>query len=679
MNPFFTESTLALKYPPFDLIKEDHYLPAFERGMAEQKAEIEAIAQNPEPASFENTMIALEKSGQLLSRVSRVFGGLASAHTNDRLEAIRTEVTPLLSAHRDSILLNDNLFNRIETLYLQMDLLDLDPEGLRLIKKYYQDFERAGAKLSEEEKEKLKTLNTELAQLQTKFTQHVLKEVNALAVVVEDEEDLAGLSNQALTAAAKQAEEEGHEGKYLIPLANTSIQPVLASLENRALRERIFKTSLSRGNRGGEFDNRDILAAIVRLRAERAQLLGFDNHAAIRLDSQTAKTPQAVQELLHKLTPPAVANLERETQALQALIDEGEASFELAPWDWAFYAERLRRKQFELDEDAMKPYFELDNTLQKGAFYAANQLFGLTFNVREDLPTFHPDVRVYEVIDENQSLLALFLFDPYARPSKRGGAWMNTYVSQSRLLAQKAVVANTLNIPKPPDHEPTLLTFNEVITLFHEFGHALHGLFSNVTFPYFSGTIVPRDFVEFPSQAFEMWATWPEVLQHYAIHHETGQPMPTEMIDKVLASQQFNQGYATTEYLAASWLDQALHLLTPEEVPAGDDLLAFEQAVLQKAGIPSWAPPRYRSTYFSHIIGGYSAGYYAYIWSEVMDADSVEWFKENGGLTRENGAHYRSKVLSRGGSIEPMAIYTAFRGAEPAIEPLLERRGLAQA
>ena len=679
MNPFLAKSTLDFQLPAFDQIEVEHYLPAFERGMEEQKAEIASITKNTYTPTFENTLIPLEKSGQLLSRVSRVFFGMASAHTNDRLEEIRTEVTPKLSAHNDSILLDPHLFDRISALYSQKEALNFDAESMRLIEKVYQDFVRAGARLSMPDKEKLKALNTELANLQARFTQNVLNEVNALSIIVEDRKELAGLSEQAILSAEKRAKEEGHEGKLLIALANTSTQPLLASLENRNLRERIFKTSLSRGSRGGEFDNREILASIVRLRSKRAQLLGFENHAAIRLDSQTAKKPEAVQDLLTRLTPPAIANLKREAQDLQLLIDREEEPFELAAWDWAFYAERLRKQRFDLDDEALKPFFELNTVLHKGVFYAASQLFGLTFKERSDLPAFHPDIVVYEVFDHDNSPLALFLFDPYARPSKRGGAWMNTYVSQSRLLDQKAVVANTLNIPKPPESEPTLLTFDEVITLFHEFGHALHGLFSDVIYPYFSGTIVPRDFVEFPSQAFEMWATWPEVLQHYAFHHQTKEPMPTEMIDRVLESQKFNQGYATTEYLAASWLDQAYHNLIPSQTPIADTLLTFEQKTMDKAGIPSWCPPRYRSTYFSHIIGGYSAGYYAYIWSEVMDADSEEWFKENGGLTRTNGDHFRNQVLSKGGSVDPMRIYLNFRGSAPDINPLLERRGLVAA
>lgn len=676
-NPFFEESKHYLKYPPFDQIKDAHFAPAFELGMAEHHTEIEAIANQTEAPSMENTLVAMERSGQLLDRVSTVFFSLISANTNDTMEKIRSEMAPKLSAHRDQIFLNAKLFERIKALYNQRDDLDTGPESLRLIDKYYIDFVRAGANLSEEEKERLKTINGKLAVLQTTFSQNVLKEVNALAVVVDTREELAGLSDAAIEAAAEEAKGRDLEGKFVITLKNSSGQPPLSSLENRALRERIHKVSLSRGSRGGEFDNREILSKVLMLRAERAQLLGYANHAAYRLEIQTAHTTEAVNKLLADLAPASVANANREAADLQKMIEAEGNDFSLASWDWDFYTEKVRRDRYNFDESQLRPYFEINNVLQNGVFYAATQLYGITFKERFDLPVYHPEVRVFEVFNEDGTPLALFMTDYYARSSKRGGAWMNAYVSQSKLLGNKPVVGNHLNVTKPPEGEPTLLTFYEVKTMFHEFGHALHGMFSNVNYPYFAGTSVPRDFVEYPSQVNEMWATWPKVLKNYAVHHETGEPMPQELLDKVLATQKFNQGFATTEYLAASLLDQALHQLTPEQVPNSNEIMAFEADALQTAGVAMAAvPPRYRSPYFSHIIGGYSAGYYSYIWSEVLDADTVEWFKENGGLKRENGDHFRKTLLSRGGSEDATTIFKIFRGAEPNIQPLLVRRGL---
>lgn len=676
-NPFFAASNLPFQMPPFDRIEDAHYKPAFERGMAEHLAEIEAIVEQTEAPTFENTIIPMERSGRILSRVSAVFFALTSADTNDAKEAIRSEMAPRLSAHRDQILLNDKLFARVKALHDNRTSLNLDPESLRLVEEYYTDFVRAGARLLDADKERLKAMNARLAELQTQFSQNVLKEVNASAVIVDSREELAGLSGNEIAAAAEAAKERGLEGKFVITLLNTSGQPALASLENRALRERIMQASLARGSQGGEFDNRAILTEIVKLRAERAQLLGYPNHAAYSLENQTARTTAAVNKRLAALAPAAVANARREATDMQAMIEAEGGDFILAAWDWAYYAEKVRQDRYDFDESQLKPYFELNNVLENGVFYAANRLYGLNFKERTDLPVYHPDVRVWEVTDVNGKPLALFLGDFYARSSKRGGAWMNAYVSQSDLMGTKPVVANHQNISKPPEGEPTLMTFDEVTTMFHEFGHALHGMFSDVRYPYFSGTSVPRDFVEYPSQVNEMWAVWPEVLKNYAVHYETGKPMPAELLDKVLATQKFNQGFATTEYLAAALLDQAWHQLVPEEVPDADELLAFEANALEAAGVAlDTVPPRYRSTYFSHIIGGYSAGYYSYIWSEVLDADTVVWFKENGGLKRENGDHFRETLLSRGGSGEAMMLFKTFRGAEPNIEPLLERRGL---
>jgi len=677
-NPFFAESPLYMHYPQFDQIEMSHYVPAFELGMEQQLAEIEAITNQPDAPTFDNTLIPMERSGQLLNRAATVFFAMAAADTNDELESIRSEMAPKFSAHNDKIRLNAKLFARVKALYDQRDTLELDPESYRLIEENYKDFVRAGAQLSDEDKEKLKAMNAELASLQTKFSQNVLNEVNASAVVVESREELAGMSETKIEAAAEAAKSEGMDGKYLIALLNTSQQPPLANLENRALRQRIMEASLARGSRGGEFDNRETLTRVVKLRAERARLLGYENHAAYGLENQTARTTEAVNERLASLAPPAVANAKREAADIQAIIDAEGGDFQLASWDWDFYAEKVRMQRYNFDAAQLRPYFEMNNVLEKGVFVAAEQVFGITFKERHDLPVYQEDVRVFEVFEADGSTLALFLMDPYARPSKRGGAWMNAYVDQSHLMNNQPIVANHLNITKPvSEDEPTLLTFDEVITMFHEFGHALHGMFSNVKYPKFSGTSVPRDFVEYPSQVNEMWATWPTILENYAVHYQTGEAMPRELLDKVLETRKFNQGYTTTEYLAASILDQKWHQLQPGEVPTADGLLDFEARSLQEAGVAlDTVPPRYRSTYFSHIIGGYSAGYYAYIWSEVLDADTVEWFKENGGLTRENGDHFRQALLSRGGAEDAMSLFRNFRGADPDIQPLLERRGL---
>ncbi len=676
-NPFFSESSLYLKYPPFDKIKNEHYAPAFELGMKQHMQEIDSIALDQDLASFENTILSMEKAGSLLDRVSTVFYALTSAHTNDEMEKVRSEMAPKLSAHSDKILLNDALFQRINTLYDNRMDLGLDNESIRLIEKYHTSFIRAGAKLNAEQKEWLKAINSEIAVLQTNFSQNVLKEVNALAIVVDSKEKLEGLSESAIESASNEAKSRGMEGKYVIALKNTSGQPSLSSLKNRELRERIHTTSLSRGSRGGEFDNREILTNVLRLRAEKAKLLGYENHAAYTLEVQTAQTPQAVNERLGSLAPKSLANAKREASDLQEMINASGESFSLSSWDWDYYTEKVRAERYSFDASQLKPYFEMDNVLQNGVFFAANQLFGLSFTERFDLPTYQEDVRVFEVFEEDGSTLALFIFDGYARSSKRGGAWMNSYVSQSKLSGNLPVVANHQNVAKPPKGEPTLMSFDEVITMFHEFGHALHGMFSNVNYPYFSGTSVPRDFVEYPSQVNEMWAVWPSILKNYAIHYETGEPMPQELLDKVLETQKFNQGFATTEYLAASILDQALHQLNESEIPSAEELIAFEKQALEDGGIAFEAvPPRYRSTYFSHIIGGYSAGYYSYIWSEVLDADTVDWFKENGGLRRENGDHFRLSLLSRGGSREALSLYKDFRGRDAEIQPLLDRKGL---
>ena len=676
-NPFDAPSPLQFGYPPFDRIKNEHYLPAFETGMQQHLAEIEAIATQAEAASFANTFVPYEESGDMLTRVASVFFAMAGAHTNDTIEDVQAEIAPKLSAHNDQILLDERLFARVKSVFDRRHDLDLEPEALRLVEETHKQFIRAGAELSAADKEKLRAINTELAELQTRFSQNVLDEVNASAIVVDTRAELAGLTDAEIQSAEEAAAERDLAGKFVIPLLNTTQQPALTTLENRALRQRILETSMARGHRGGEYDNREIVSRTATLRAQRAQLLGYANHAEYVLADETALTVEAVNARLASLTPPAVANAKREAADLQAMIDSAGGDFELAAWDWDFYAEQLRQERYDFDAAQLKPYLELNSVLKNGVFFAAGQIYGVRFEERTDLPVYHEDVRVFEVFDRDGSALTLFIFDPYARLSKRGGAWMRAYVSQSHLLGRRPLVANHANIPKPPEGEPTLLTFDEVVTLFHEFGHALHGMFSNVTYPSFAGTSVPRDFVEYPSQVNEMWVTWPEVLRNYARHYETGEPLPSELLDKVLAARQFNQGYATTEYLTAAIIDQALHQLDPSEVPSAAALMEFEADTLAEAGADfAPVPPRYRLTYFSHIMGGYSAGYYSYIWSEVLDADTVEWFKENGGMSRVNGQHFRETVLSKGGSVDAMTLFRNFRGRDAEIGPLLQRRGL---
>ncbi|MFO7338690.1 MAG: M3 family metallopeptidase [Lysobacteraceae bacterium] len=681
-NPLFVASDLPLQYPRFDLIRDEHFAPAFDAGMAEALREIEAIADNSEPPTFENTILALENSGRLLERATTVFFNLVGADTNDTRRKIQAEYSPRFAAHRDAIMLNPKLFARIQALYDKRDSLGLDAEGVRLVERYYTDFVRSGANLSDTDKARLKEMNAELAKLGTQFDQNVLNEVNASAVVFDSAEELAGATEAQIAAAAEEAKKRGLDGKYVITLLNTTGQPPLAWLENRESRRRIFEASVSRGSRGNEFDNTAIISRVMKLRAERARLLGYPDHATYALEEATARTPQAVNEMLRKLAPAAVANARREAAELQKMIDQeqaarGEPSFQLEPWDWAFYAEKVRKARYDFDESQLKPYFELKNVLENGVFYAANQLYGISFKERTDLPRYHPDTWVYDVFDADGSQLAIFIFDPYARPSKRGGAWMNSYVSQSKLRGTRPVVANHLNIPKPPAGQPTLLTWDEVTTAFHEFGHALHGMFSDVTYPYFAGTRVPRDFVEFPSQVNEMWADWPSILANYAKHHETGEPMPQALLDKVLAASKFNQGFATTEYLGAAMLDQRWHQIGAEQVPEADGVMKFEAEALAADGIAyPPVPPRYRTPYFSHIMGGYAAGYYAYIWSEILDANTQAWMRANGGLKRENGDRFRATLLSRGGSKDALELFRDFAGHEPRIEPLLEKRGL---
>ncbi|VXC32771.1 dipeptidyl carboxypeptidase II [Massilia sp. 9I] len=675
-NPFAQPSSLPLNYPAFDKIKNEHFLPAYAAGMAEQLREIDAIANNKAAPTFENTIVAMERSGQLLSRVSAVFSNLQTANTNDALDAVDREMSPKLAAHGDAIYLNPALFQRVKTLHDKRATLKLDAESKHLLERVYKEFVRAGANLSAADKDKLKKYNGEIASLQSDFSQRVLKEANASALIVDTRAELAGFSEAEINAAAAEAEKRGLTGKFAIAIVNTSSQPALSSLTNRKTRERLMAASLNRGSHGGQYDSRELVLKLVRLRAERAALLGYPTYAAYSQELETAKNPAAVNKLLAELAKPAVNNARKEAAEIQKVIDKEKGGFQVASYDWPIYQDKVRAAKYNFDENQLRPYFELNRVLVDGVFFAATKEYGITFKERKDLPVYDPDVRTFDVIDHDGKQLAIFIFDPYARGNKQGGAWMNEYVSQSSLLGKKPVVANHLNIPKPTKGQPTLLTYDEVRTAFHEFGHALHGMFSNVKYPHFSGTSVPRDFVEYPSQVNEMWAIWPEVLANYAKHHQTGAPMPKELLDKVVASKKFNQGYMTTEYLAASLLDQRWHQLKPSEIPT--DVLAFEAEALKDAGVDfAPVPPRYRTTYFSHSMnGGYSAGYYAYLWSEKLDADTVQWFTQSGGLSRKNGDHFRKTLLSRGGSADAMDLFRNFRGRDPVIEPLLERRGL---
>jgi len=683
-NPLLSASPLNLGYPQFDQIKDEHFARAFDDGMQVELQEIAAIANQTDTPTFENTIIALQESGKLLRNAQRIFYNLNATDTNDARQQLNRDYAPKFAAHRDAIMLNEALFARVDALHHlnEHEPLDLDPESLRLIERYHTQFVRAGAELGSEDKARLKAINAELASLSAKFSDAVLDEVNASALVVDTVEELDGLTPAQISAAAEEANTRGLDGKYVLTLLNTTGQPLLPQLNHRPTRERLHLASIARGSRGNEFDTTGIVSAVLKLRDERARLLGYANHAAFVLADETAGTIDNVNAMLGQLAPAARANAEKEAADLQKMIDQeqagkGEATFALEPWDWAYYTEKVQQARFQFDDNELKPYFELRNVLENGVFYAATRLYGISFQANTELPTYHPDTFVYDVFDSDGTQLAIFIFDPYARASKRGGAWMNAYVTQSKLEGTKPVVANHLNIPKPPAGEPTLLTWDEVTTAFHEFGHALHGMFSNVTYPYFSGTNVPRDFVEFPSQVNEMWAAWPEILTHYAKHHQSGEPLPQALLDRKLASSTFNEGFRTSEYLGAAMLDQYIHQLPSARLPAAGEVMAIEAEALKAAGLDyAPVPPRYRTPYFSHIMGGYSAGYYAYIWSEVLDANTVEWIKANGGLKRENGDRFRQTLLSRGGGKDAAQLFRDFTGHDPKIEPLLVKRGL---
>ena len=681
-NPLLQASTLPYQLPPFDRVHNQHYREAFAAGMAAQLREVQAITQQPAAAGFENTIVALERSGELLDRAVAVFFNLIASNTNEVMQQFESELAPQLAAHEDAILLDSRLFARVSSLYARRDQLDLDPEAVQLLERYHTQFVRAGARLSDAEKSDLKAINAQISTLTTRFRQNVLKATSDGAVVVDSAAELAGLAAEQVGAAAEAAAARGLAGKWLIALQNTTTQPLLAQLSNRALRDRLFKASTARGQTGAT-DNTQIVQQLVVLRAQRAVLLGYADHASYQLEDESAGSPAAVKRMLTQLVPAALARAREDARDLQQLVEaharaEDFEPFRLAAWDWAFYAERLRKARFDFDRAQVAPYFELNRVLVDGVFYSAHELYGLTFKERPELPVYHPDVRVFEVFDHDGTPLALFLGDYFAREGKQGGAWMNNFVRQARLLGLKPVVANNLNVPKPQDGQPALLTFEEVTTLFHEFGHALHGMLSNVRYPLLQGTNVPRDFVEFPSQFNEMWARDPKVLANFARHYQTGEPMPQPLLAKVLAAQTFDQGYATTEYLAAALIDQAWHQLGAEEARRAADPARFEADVLESHGIdPALVPPRYHTAYFAHVFsGGYSAGYYAYIWSEVLARDAGEWFVAHGGLRRANGANLRSKVLSRGRSIDPQTMFIDFYGRAPEVAPLVAYRGL---
>lgn len=675
-NPLLSPPALPYDLPPYGSIAVDHYLPAFHAAFAAQRAEVDAItAQTAEP-TFENTLVALERSGELLDRVARTFYTVTGADGTPEIQQVEEQLAPLMAAHRDAIQLDTALYGRIAAVHAQLDDLDLDAESRYLVERHHREMSLAGAGLDEAQKTRLTDLNQRLSVLTNTFEKNLLADTNDLAVVFDDAAELDGLGDGELSAAAQAATARGLDGRYVVTLTLYTGHPYLASLTNRESRRRLLEASRARATRDNEYDNRPVLREIVRLRAERAALLGYPSHAAAVLADQTAGSPEAVASLLRRLAAPAAANAHQEQAALQRIADAD--GIRIDAHDWAFYTEKARAERYDLDRAALRPWFEAERVLRDGVFFAAEQLYGIRVNERHDLQGYHPEVRVFEVHNADGSELGLFLLDLYTRDTKRGGAWMNSMVTQSALRGTAPVVVNNLNVNKPAPGTPTLLTLDEVTTLFHEFGHALHGLFATVTYPHFGGTAVYRDFVEFPSQVNEMWILWPEILANYARHIDTGEPLPADVVERLHASEAFNQGFATSEYLAASWIDQAWHGLSVDEASTEIDVAAFEADALADIGLDNPAvPTRYASTYFAHVFsGGYSAGYYSYIWSEVLDADTVEWFRENGGLTRENGDRFRQRLLGVGGSGDPLAAYRDFRGRDAEIQPLLERRGL---
>jgi len=675
-NPFAAASTLPYQAPAFDKIKNADFKPAMEAGMAQQLAEIKKIADNTEAPTFENTLVEMEKSGQLLARVNLVLNLLTGANTNPELQKLQEEVAPKLAATEDAIFLDTKLFKRVEAVYKDRDKLKLDAESERLLEFYYQKFELSGANLSDADKDKMKKFNGDEASLSAKFTNKLLGAAKAGALVISDKAELAGLPQGTLDAAAQGAKAAKMDGKWLLPLQNTTQQPALQSLTNRATRQKLFEASWMRAEKKDTNDTRDIIAHIAQIRAQKAKLMGFKNYAEWKLQDQMAKTPEAVDKFLAQVVPAATARAKAEAADIQAVIDQQKGGFKLEPWDWNFYAEQVRKAKYNLDENEVKPYFELNTVLQKGVFYAANQLYGLTFTERKDIPVYQSDVRVFEVFDQDGKSLALFYCDYFKRDNKSGGAWMDNIMGQSKLLGTKPVIYNVCNFTKPAPGQPALISFDDATTMFHEFGHALHGMFASQQYPALSGTNTARDFVEFPSQFNEHWASDPKIFKNYAVHYQTGAAMPQALVDKIKKAAKFNKGYATTEAIAAASLDLKWHALSAD-APL-QDVDKFETDALHQTGLDlPQVPPRYRSSYFLHIwSNGYAAGYYAYAWTEMLDDDAFTWFTEHGGLTRANGQHFRDMVLSRGNTIDLATMYKNFRGHEPDIKPMLENRGL---
>jgi peptidyl-dipeptidase Dcp len=679
-NPFYAPSPLPFQAPPFDRIKDSDYQPAIEAGMAAQLKEVRAIADNPAAPTFENTIVAMEKTGALFQRVMAAFGGVTGANTNPVLEKVQREEAPRLAAHGDAIYLDAKLFHRVAAVYEKRESLTLSPEGLRLVEVYYQRFVHAGAKLSDADKERLKKLNEEESTLSNAFRSKVLAATKDAAFTTTDKGALAGLTDAEVGGAERAAKARKKDG-YVLPLQNTTQQPSLSSLTVRATRQALFESSWTRAERGDANDTRETIGRLAQVRAEKGKLLGFDSYAAWKLEDQMAKTPENALKFMDALVPAATANAASEAKDIQAVIDAQssggkEGGFELQPWDWEFYSEQVRKAKYDLDESQVRPYFEMNKVLQDGVFYAATQLYGLTFKERKDIPVWSADVRVFEVSEADGRPLALWYCDYYKRDNKNGGAWMGSYVRQSKLIGTLPVVYNVANLPKPAEGEPALISFSDVITMFHEFGHALHGMFAACEYPSLSGTAVARDFVEFPSQFNEHWATYPTIFSHYAKHYKTGAAMPTELVEKIKRSEDFNQGYALTELLAAAELDMQWHSLPVDAPLQKPD--EFEKAALVKKKLTlSYVPPRYRSSYFSHIWGGgYAAGYYAYLWSEMLDDDAFQWFQEHGGLTRANGDRLRAMILSRGNTEDLVTMYASWLGGDPNIEPMLKYRGL---
>lgn len=674
-NPLLKRSSLQYQAPEFDKIKTEHFLPAMLQGIEEHAKEIEAIANNAEPATFENTIVAMEKTGELLGRSAGIFFNLSGSDSNPEILKIQAEISPKLAAHSDNINLNPALFARVKAVYDNRASLNLDAESLRLTEVIYERFVRAGALLNDEQKTKIRALNEESSKLTTKFGQNLLQVTKDIAIFVDDKAKLAGFSAAEIAAAAEGAKAKGQDGKYVIEITNTTRQPALAQLENRELRQQIWEASAYRATKG-ETDNRPIVARLAEIRAERAKLLGFETHAHFALDQSMAKTPKAVMDMLGSMAPTVVENTKKEAAAIQDMIKQSGGTYELQPWDWEFYAEKVRKAKYDLDENEVKPYFEFNRVLHDGVFYTMNKLHGITFKKRPDLPVYHPDVEAYEVFDADGTSLAIFYADYFAREGKRGGAWMSSFVEQSDLLGDKPVVVNVMNIPKGPAGEPTLVSYDNVTTIFHEMGHGLHGIFSKVKYPTLAGTSVSRDFVEFPSTFQEDWAAHPDVIGNYAKHYKTGEAIPAELLAKIIKSRSFNQGFDTLEYMSAALLDMEWH-----SIPAGtkiESVEKFEADALKKHGVDlAVVPPRYKSTYFSHSMGGgYSAGYYAYMWSEILAADAYAFVQQQGGLTLENGANFRKNIMAVGNTKDPMEAYKAFRGKEPTTDALLIRRGL---